>query len=294
MTHPPTFTPGPAPAPLEPLALDRPKGLNELFRAAWALWTGHTGVFLVTAALVVIPFEVIVTGLLGGGFNNSLGTPALWAQIVGPLFMGTVGTALITATHSRAVVAMSRGEQLTTADAFELGMKNIGIVAATAVVYLLAMVVGFFLVFIPMIFIAVAGVFAAQISALHGKGPVDSLKQSVKVVQAAGWWRTFGYLFVLSLVSSGTLLVLGIFIGVLSVATGDNPGFGAFAVPASAIIQAGVMSWTALVTTLLYFSWRAEQGDPFAGGGGAPVGPVVPVDSGTPHTAPGTGPIFTK
>jgi hypothetical protein len=289
--QPPSFTTGAAQPPSDPLALDRPKNLGELFRDGWLLWRSNTGVFLMTAALVVIPFEVIVIGLLGGGFNDAYGNPALWAQVASPLLVGVFGTALITAIHARAVVALARGEKLTTGEAFALGLKGFGVIALATLVYLLAFVFGLLLI-LPGVFISIAGVFTAQIAALHGTGPVESIKASVRLVRGSGWWRTFGYLIVLNLVASIGTVAASILIAVASVASGEPSGFGAIAVPLTAVFDAAVMSWTALVTTLVYFSWRAEQGDAFVEGGGAPAGGNRP----TPQTGPAVpgGPTFTK
>lgn len=252
----PTFTPGQPVPPTNPLALHEPKLLGPLISSAIKLWWGQPSVFFITAALVVIPFEVIVLGVLGGGFNDPDATASLWAEITSFLFMQTLGTALVTATHSRSVVALSRGESLTTEQAFRLGTSGFGAVLLAGIVYALATLVGF-LVIVPGIFLMVAGVFTAQIAALERVGPIDALKRSIALVRAAGWWRTWGYLIVIGLISAAFGAFLGLFAGLLT-AVGDERWFGSVFIVLLAIIEAAALSFTALVTTLLYFSWRAQ------------------------------------
>lgn len=261
-----TFTQGPPQPPSDPLALSEPKSLSPLFGSAWRLWIGQPGVFLVTAAWVVIPLYVVLVGLVGDGFHDSLGQAVWWADGTNTLLVSTIGSALITAVHSRAVVKLAARHELTTGEALRLGFQGFFLVLAAALLYALATVVGFLLLIIPGVFIAIAGMFAPQHAALTGSSALASLKASVSLVKANGWWRTLGYSFVLGLVNAGIMGATAIPVLILSFAFGEPDNFGMFVVPVLALMQAATMSWTALVNTLLYFSWRANAGDPYTGG----------------------------
>ncbi len=262
----PTFTQGPPPPPSDPLALTEPKSLSPLFGSAWRLWIGQPGVFLVTSAWVVIPLYVVLVGLVGGGFHDAYGQSDWQADAANTLLVSTIGSALITAVHARAVVKLAAGHKLTTGEALQLGFEGFLLVLAAALVYALATIGGFLLLIIPGIFIAVAGMFAPQHAALTGTSAGKSLKASITLVRANGWWKTVGYSLVLGLVNAGIMGAAAIPMLLISLALGEPSDFGMVAVPVLALMQAATMSWTALVNTLLYFSWRANVGDPFTGG----------------------------
>jgi hypothetical protein len=285
-----TFTPGPRqPNSRDIRPLNQPKKLAELFDDAWALWRGQPGVFLVTAAVVVIPFYVIVVGLIGGGFHDSLGKPSPGVQLLQLIVLGTFGTAMITAIHARAVVAISEGKVLSTESAFNLGRPVFGGVILAALLYLGSVVGGLILIVFPGIYVAIAGMFTTEYAAIEGMAPVEALKASVRLVRQNGWWRTFGYQFVLALVGSLGSVVAGLLIGVVSAASGHSPTVGYFAVPVLAIVDAAVMSWTALVLTLLFFSWRAQSDDPY--GGPLPVTGEQPGPPAPQHDVVTDGPV---
>ena len=265
-----TFTQGPAPPPVDPLALDEPKSLSPLFGSAWRLWVGQPGVFLVTAAWVVIPLYVVLVGLVGGGFHDPYGQSDPIPDAVDTLILSTLGSALITAVHARAVVRLARGESLTTADALQLGFRGFWLVLAAALLYGLAVIAGTIALIIPGIWVAIAAMFAPQHAALTGENAGTSLDASIKLVKTNGWWRTLGYSFVLGLVNAGIMAAAALPMVVISIALGEPGDFGLVAVVVLAVMQAATMSWTALVNTLLYFSWRANAGDPYTQAGPEP------------------------
>ncbi|MDQ8046466.1 MAG: hypothetical protein AAGC46_09425 [Solirubrobacteraceae bacterium] len=297
-----SFTPGSLPVPPDPLALDKPKELGELLSSAWKLWRSYPAVFVLTAALVVIPIEVILGGVVGHGFYDPEGRPDAPVQLLDTLLLSTVGTALITAIHARAVTALAEKRELTTETAFQLGAEVFWPVLFAALLYFAAIVAGVIAIFVGMIVVAVYGLFATQIAALEGKGPGEALSDSFALVKDNGWWRTLGYQIVLGLFAGIPAGIAGVVIGVASVALGEPSSFGIVAVLLLALVQTAGMSWTALVTTLLYFSWKSHsrlrasgelpaRGMVTASGAGAtfvkPAG-GTPVDAwGAPHEPTG-------
>lgn len=254
-----SFTPSPALPPPDPLALDQPKSLGPLLSGAWRLWSSQPSIFLITAALVVIPINVIVGGVIGHGFYDPYGKPDQGASAFEQFLLVTIGTSLVTAIHARAVVALSQKQTLTTESAFKLGAAVLGPVMLAAIVYFFAIVLGVFAIIVGAFIVAIYGIFTAQIAALEGLGPIESLKASFALVKDNGWWRTLGYQIVLGLVAQIGAFLIALVIAGASSAFGEPSSFGIVAVIALALVNTAVLSWTALVTTLLYFSWKAES-----------------------------------
>jgi hypothetical protein len=245
------------------LQLDEPKLLGALISGASSLWFRQPGVFVAAAALIVIPFQVIVVGVLGGTFSSPTGAAAAWSRLLSLFSVNVLGTALITASHAKSVVALSEGRRLSTAAALKLGLSGFGLVILAGLVYAIATIVGFVLVVIPGIFIAVAGIFTAQFAALERTGPNDSFKESILLVRSVGWWKTWGYVLVIGLIEYAFGFVVGF------LAASFESGFDASDQTANTIfflvivvVQAVTLSYTALINTLLYFSWKARAKAP--------------------------------
>ena len=259
-----TFTPGAQAQTPPPLALDQEKDLSALISSAWKIWKSKPSLFVVTAIIVVLPIELLVIGLIGGGFGSRDGTSDdVWAVAAEQLLLFTAGTALITAIHARAVVALAEGRRPTLGEALQIGLRPFLPVLAAIVIYTVFMLIGFVALVIPGIYVTIAGLFAGQSAALTRTGPLASFTASRKLVHANGWWRTFGYSFVLGLIGS-IIVVIPTVVITVGAEVVDSRDAGVVWVVLTAVVTAAIMSWTALVTSLQYFSWRAHAGIPFA------------------------------
>lgn len=254
-----TFTPGTVPTPPDPLALDQPKSLGPLLASAWALWRGQPSIFLVTAALVVVPIEVFFVGAFGHGFSDPEGKASQGWTALDQILIATLGTALVTATHARSVIALAERKTLTTESALKLGLTAFGPVLVAGLLFFATVVIGVFALFVGAIAAAILGIFTTQIVALEGVGASDALRRSWALVRENGFWRTFGYQFVLTIFAQLGAAAINIAVVAVSLAIGEPHAFGIVAVIASAITTTAVISWTALVNTLLYFSWKSES-----------------------------------
>lgn len=237
---------------------------TELLAAATKIWLSKPSVFIAAALAVILPIEIVFTGVLGGGFSDPEGTPTQTWGIVDQLAVAWFGLSLITAAHARAVVALSAGEKVNTFSALRLGGGAFWTVLGAAIIYGIVTVLGFFALIIPGIWVMVAGMFSAQVAALTRTGPISSFSSSVSLVRRAGWWRSFGYSLLVGLVGFLGALVVSVIPMALGDASGDASVAGPLYVIGLAVATALLYSWTALVTTLLYFSWRAKVGDPWA------------------------------
>lgn len=250
---------------------------TELLAAATKIWLTKPSVFILAALVVVLPIEILFTGILGGGFSDPEGTPTeLWGAI-DQVVVGFFGLALITAAHARAVVALAAGEPVNTFSALRLGGGTFWTVFAAAIIYSVVTVLGFFALIIPGIWVMVAGMFSAQVAALTRTGPIASFSSSVALVRAAGWWRSFGYSLLVGILGVVAASVVSVVPMLIGDASGDAAIAGPLYVLGLGIALALFYSWTALVTTLLYFSWRAKVGEPWAA---APASDAPDLDAG--------------
>lgn len=248
-----------------PFALDRARTLGPLIADAARIWWSRPALFLLVAFVIAVPFDVVVLGFLGGGFNDPEGWASDGAQLADQVVYGTVITGLVTAAHARAVVALARGESVTLGRALRLAFTRFWPVLGACVLYGVLTTLGLIFLLIPGLFIAIAAVFAAPAAALTKSSPASAIAESLRLVHVVGWWRTAGYWLVPF--ALGLAAMLGVIVGLeaIRMAAGEPDWFGIPAVLAEAFTAAALLSWTALIGTLMFFSWRARDGDPYGG-----------------------------
>lgn len=185
------------------------------------------------------------------------------------------------------MIALASGDDLTRQDALRRGLSVLGPVVWVTFLWGLLTIGGFILLVIPGIYIALAGSFAPMLVALSlGKG-WGALKESMRLVRAAGWWRTFGAVFVINLVAAAVLLIPAGIFGAIAAAI-DTTAASVISGIVQGIVQAIAMSWSALATTLIFFSWKSRIGEAWVRPEGTePVD--IPGGGDTPPTQPGGG-----
>jgi hypothetical protein len=177
------------------------------------------------------------------------------------------------------------------------------------VVWALVSVLGMLLLVLPGMYVLLGGMFAPLIVAVSPARGWSAVRESIRVVRAAGWWRTLGASFVVSLVAIAVIALPVGFVG-LVVGSTDSMVVIVLGGIVEGVLQAALLSWSALATTLLYFSWKAGAGEPWqrpagsqpveiAGGGGpAPEpGAASAAQDGSPVQqwgASASGPTFVR
>jgi hypothetical protein len=218
------------------LDLDVQRGVGELLGATFSLFARHALLFLSVTLLVVASMVVLVDGVWGRVLSD--GPDA--AIPVGPLAAGGVLTiavpVLVTALHAGIVWALASGGALTVREGLRVSVRRSPVAVVAAFLYTALTLVGFRLLIVPGIWVAVIGYFVAQAAVLERAGPIGAFKFSIALVSRRWWW-TFG------------ALVLGWLLFALTSGIARAALGGA--------VESGVL-FTALFGTLLYFSLRAR------------------------------------
>lgn len=247
--------------------LTAPRTIGGVLKSTWTVWRSRPAVFVLIAIAIVLPFEIVLTGVLGGGFSDRYGEASeTWALVDGAL-IGLVCAPLISATHARAVVLLATGEPTTTGQVLRAGLATLVTVILAVIFLTIITIGGTLLLIIPGIWVATVGVFTAQVKALTGTPVVESFSSSKDVVGKVGWWRTFGSIVLVSVIAGIVTTLLAVIVGVAVEVIDDVSVSGPIAVIGVALLTAATYSWTALATTLQYFAWRSRAGDPW----GAPA-----------------------
>ncbi|MBO9532720.1 MAG: hypothetical protein J7513_07090 [Solirubrobacteraceae bacterium] len=287
-----TFVPPPASGPLRPLDLAQPKDIGALLTSSWRIWRARPTVFLLTAlAVAVIPialsriltvfvvddFMTDVTNALDQSTRNTESIPSDWlpgiswsdaqwpliATGIELLVTGLLVPALVTATHARAVTALAQGDDIGGREALRRGLQVFAAAVWVILIYGVLMIIGFVFFFIPGLWISVGAVFATTVVALSVASGFGAIRESLRVVRAVGWWRTFGAVVVITLVGYVMALIPVAVIDALIGADGTADAVKVGGAVVEGFIQAAFLSWVALALTLLFFSHKARIGESY-------------------------------
>jgi hypothetical protein len=232
------------------LDLDEPRTLGELVGVTFALFGRHLAVFLSLTLLVVTPILLIVDGVWGGYLaEGGDADPPTSSVLVSALVSAIAIPPLITSLLVTAVQAIARGEEPTVGATLRAAGPRVLPAFAAVTLFALGVAVGLIAFIVPGVWLSVRWYFCAQAVVVEGLGPVAALRRSAEIV-ATRWWRTFG--------------VLMAFVLVLIVLSGVGTGIaarledGALYMTAYILIQAVVLSLSAIYATLLFFDTRAR------------------------------------
>jgi hypothetical protein len=226
----------------ERLDLDRPRDFRDLLDATIALWPRHLPVFVVLAAIVVVPFGLLV---------RPLDDDAVPGVVAALLVQAFIVPSLVTAAHVAAVEELGRGHSPTVRGSLARSLPvALPVLGATAL-YLAGIAVGLALLVVPGLWFSVTGYFAPQAAVVERLGPVAAVRRSVALARSY-WARVLGIAVAFNVLGG---FVIGVVVALMDeVVTGDA------AETALALAFDSLMaSFTALVATLLFFDLRARD-----------------------------------
>lgn len=247
------------------LDLSRPRDLGTLISDGLALYARHFGVFVTIAAAVVIPVEVIVSGIgleqITAPWDDE---PALAEQLV-PLAVQYLVTApLITGMTIHALLRAAGGQAPGTRASIAAGLEVFAPIFLAVILAALGIAAGLFLLIIPGVYLAIRWFFVAQAVVVDGRRGAEALRRSGELVSGA-WWRVLGIAIVVNLIVVLPAALVGLPLSLAAEST-DRAVFG---LAGSILAQMVTAPYIAIVSTLLFFDLSARK----AGRIPAPVAP---------------------
>lgn len=248
------------------LDLLRPRDIGGLFGDAFTAYVRNFGAFLAIGTAVVVPVELIVSGIglgeLSGGYdptNTGATTAVLIAQsylLIGPL---------MTAMVIHALLAVADGRRPNVRLAITSGLEAFRPIFLAVLIAAVGVAAGFLLLILPGIWLLVRWYFVPQAVVVDGRRSVTALERSAELVRGS-WWRVFGLVIFATLATDipGTLIQLPFN------AWASSADSSAIALVGAIVASAIAAPFEALMLTLLYFDLLARRSLP------AMVPPVQP------------------
>ena len=230
------------------LDLARARGVRELLATTVRLFGAHSGLFLSVTLLLVAPYVILVDGVWGNALHAG---PDAHADASAGTASGLLTFALpplVTALHAVIVRALGAGELPSVGAALRASAPRFPAAVGAFVLYALALPCAFLLLIAPGVWFIVAGYFAPQAAVLDRRSPLRALERSAELVH--GRWRRTLVALLAGWIASGVLDWLAM-LGVRQVHD------GVAYVTLLTVVQAVVLSLSALYGTLLFFTLRA-------------------------------------
>ena len=168
----------------------RPLGVGEIVDATFTVYRRRFGpMFAIALMLVFIPFLI---SLVGGCSLDASGTTTCTSPIGWLAYIaGSIGTIVAGTAAALAAAEAYAGVPSDWRRATRIGLRRTLAIIGAAIVALVLVTIGFVLVIVPGIFLAVSLAVVSQALIIEGTGPMESIKRSWRLV-AGERWRVFG------------------------------------------------------------------------------------------------------
>lgn len=243
-----------AAGPAERLELDRPRSLGELLSLALALFLRHFSLFFTLALIVVAPYVLVLDGAWGRALADGVDANVPAARATSTAVGILIGQPLITAMLARIVVGLERGPAPSVGEGLRAGLAIFLPAAVAVTLAVLGVLVGFCLLIVPGIWVAVRWYFAAQAVVIEDRRAGEALARSSDVVQGQ-WWSTAGRILVFALVA----VFAGALIGGILGGIAEGAGSPALYVVGLILAQSATSAFGAVAITLLFLDRRARS-----------------------------------
>jgi hypothetical protein len=237
------------------LELRRARDLPDLLRESFRLYFGHFGVFVAISAAIVLPVELIVSGVgmeqLSGPYEEE---PTLAESLVPTLVSFLVLIPLITAACVYALQDLAAGAHPRVGETLTRGLEAFTPLFLALLVAGLGIALGLALLIVPGVYLAIRWFFVPQAVVLDGRRGVEPLRRSGEVVEGF-WWRTFGVIALANLVA----FLPGLVIVSPLEALAESADRELIALAGRSLVELLTTPFLALVATLLWFDLQ-ERG----------------------------------
>lgn len=240
-----------------------PRSARQLVRAALELYRRYPLLFLVLAAGVIVPYEVIVLVATGAGpfaqGSLSFGASSL-LTLIGLVLIGP----LVSALHVHAVSEVLERREPRLASVARRGLRVLPVVAAAEIIAWLGIALGFLAFVAPGIILMLRWYVVAQVAAIEHDGWLPALRRS-RQLTASHYRHLIVFAIYVTLITSVPTLLVGFAFG------HQTTTVASFLVGVA--LQVVTWSLSALAAALMYFDLRSRWASTKAQPGPAPAAP---------------------
>lgn len=239
----------------EPLDLARPRGVRELLGIAIRIYFRHLPAVLAIAAAVVVPVQLIVTGIGLEELTSSYRETSTAAETILPTVVSFLIVApLIAAATIHVLQRLAAGEQPHAGHALQAGLDVFPFVFLAVLLAAAGIAAGLLLFIVPGVFLAVRLYFVPQTVVFDGARGPDALRRSWELTRGF-WFRTLGIVLLANLL----VLLPGLLVLAPLQSLAESADRQSIALAGMILTETLTAPFVALVSTLLFFDLRARR-----------------------------------
>jgi hypothetical protein len=258
--------------------LQRERDLGRLLDDTFGIYRRHLGVVLLLAAGVVLPVELLISGVglgqLTGGYRSSVGNGEV---IFDGLVPALLTTPLVTGMLARVVLDDAAGEAVSVRRSVRTGLDAFAPMLVAVLLAAAGIALGLLAFVIPGVFLFVRWYVVAPAVVIEGRRGGQALRRSSELAAGRGWW-VLGVVIVVGLITGIAGTVVSLPADVLA-RSADAEGIALAGTIAGQILT---LPFSALATLLLFFTLRARRGE----AGAPPSAPPPPPGGWEPPVPP--------
>jgi hypothetical protein len=243
--------------------MSAPRPAGRLLVATFELYRRYPWLFLVLAAAVIVPYELIALAATGSGVF-SRGGIGVAAQLTLTATSWFFVTPLVSALHVHAVADVMHDREPRIGAVALQGLKVLPVVAAAAIISALGMSLGFLALIVPGIILWLRWAVVAQAAAIEHEGWLPALRRSADLTDGH-YMHVFVFLVVVGVIAAAPVVLGGFFF--------EDDATSAVSFLVGLVVTVITASFTALASALLYYDLVARWGTA-----------VVPESSSAPRT----------
>jgi hypothetical protein len=236
------------------IELERRRDAGALLRDSFVVYLRHFWTFLALAALVVVPAELIVSGIGLKQLTESYdSTPSFAEAAIPALVSYLVVGPLITAICVHALRSVAAGGSPGAREAIVNGFEAFSPIFFAVVLAALGVLVGAVLI-LPGIYLFVRWYFVPQAVVLERAQGLAALRASGRLVDGE-WWRTFGLVVLVNV----TALVIAVLFGAPFSAIASGTDRAVWGLVGEIVASVVTQPFAALYSTFLYYDLRERK-----------------------------------
>jgi hypothetical protein len=237
------------------LELARERDLSALLSDTVGVMRDHPGPLLLLAAAIVVPVELIVSGIglerLTADYRPH---PGRAEQLIPTILGFFVIAPLIGAAVIQLLREVSTGQRPGTARCLQAGLDAFAPLFLAVVIMAAGVAIGLAALLLPGIYLLVRWFFVTQTVVIEDKRGFDALGRSGDLVRDS-WWRVFGIVIVSQLVAAVPAILISLPMEALA-KSADREVFGLAGDILASVVTA---PFVAILTTLLFYDLRARR-----------------------------------
>jgi hypothetical protein len=245
----------------------RPLSIGEMLDAGFKLFRQRFGTLMVCVLAPVVPLSIVSTIIVGSVDDTAFDVNATAtssdsadvANLIDNLLSGAAAAIAIAACF-KVISSAYLGERTGAGPSLRYGLSRLGPLIVAYLAMSIGIGLGLVALVIPGIFLAIKWSMTFPAIVAERAGPFEAMGRSWELTRGH-WWRTFGTLLVVLLISF--VLAFAILVGLgAAVASSDSISELAFAVlitVVTIIVLAVLYPLTAAIVTALYYDLRVRN-----------------------------------